>query len=57
MPGKVFKFGNRNPGAAANFSDWLDLKESDMVKVFQGEELTDWSHIMEDDKQADVCVR
>ena len=57
ITGKAFKFSERRVGSFSNFSDWIDLKESDMVKIFQGEDLVDWSHIMDGDKQADLCIR
>ena len=33
------------------------MRESDLAKVFQGEDLVDWSYIMEGEKQADLCIR
>ena len=33
------------------------MRESDLAKVYQGEDLVDWSYIMEGEKEADLCIR
>ena len=51
MKGEHFVFSARGAGLPANFSDWIQLKEQDWAKVYDGEELIAWDDITETEEE------
>ena len=59
LEGESFKFSNRGTGVPANFSDWRDLRQGNLLRFQEGEEEVGWDELMEGGKDTpvDACVR
>ena len=49
LKGSDFTFSPRGAGYPANFSDWIQLKEQNWAKVYEGSELISWDRITEEE--------
>ena len=55
LEGESFKFSNRGTGVPANFSDWRDLRQGNLLRFQEGEEEVGWDELMERQSCRRMC--
>ena len=58
LKGEHFTFSNRGSALPANFSDWVDVEESNLLTLTRGEDPTvGLSNLTNDGKKPGMCIR
>lgn len=58
LKGEHFTFSNRGSALPANFSDWVDVEESNLLTLTRGEDPTvGLSNLTNDGKKLGMCIR
>ena len=56
LDGKNFKFSNRGTGLPSNFSDFMDMRQGNLVTFKEGDNEADWKDLHAD-QELNGCVR